>query len=380
MPVSEESTFSGVARDNDNDVTRVDIEVLDTANGMIQVHTESVTEFDSNGEFISTWDSRALRHNSEYQIRMRSYDGFDYSEWKTVNIIADNPPDAGNNQPIFDQTEWPEEVVLYCEIDSQSADRCTSFEIDLLNFFADPDPNQELLLSVYDGEDTDSDDQHPVVITISADGKARYNPTSMSFFDADISGWSLNDVVFVASDQFSSKANSIPMSIQVVGIEFVVDAPEDSRISEDETAIFTGVGLPGRTVTATIGGTPVNSTVVSEDSTWSIGIPASRISGSATPQFKYGGMDYDGSKITVSDTTSGGLSMFVIIAIVLIVAIGAFAYFFIEFEDEAEEVHNYNKNERPDSGEGRFVKDDDHPGWLWDNEKEEWVPEGENNQ
>ena len=81
----------------------------------------------------------------------------------------------------------------------------------------------------------------------------------------------------------------------------------------------------------------MNSTVVSEDSTWSIGIPASRISGSATPQFKYGGMDYDGSKITVSDTT-GGLSMFVIIAIVLIVAIGAFAYFFIEFEDEAEEV------------------------------------------
>ena len=54
-------------------------------------------------------------------------------------------------------------------------------------------------------------------------------------------------------------------------------------------------------------------------------------------------MDYDGSKITVSDTTSGGLSMFVIIAIVLVVAIGAFAYFFIEFEDEAEEVHNYNK-------------------------------------
>ena len=84
MPVSEESTFSGVARDNDNDVTRVDIEVLDTANGMIQVHSESVTEFNLNGEFISTWDSRALRHNSEYQIRMRSYDGFDYSDWKTA--------------------------------------------------------------------------------------------------------------------------------------------------------------------------------------------------------------------------------------------------------------------------------------------------------
>ena len=42
MPVSEESVFQGVARDNDNEVTRVDIEVLDTANGMIEVHSESV--------------------------------------------------------------------------------------------------------------------------------------------------------------------------------------------------------------------------------------------------------------------------------------------------------------------------------------------------
>ena len=380
MPVSEESEFSGVARDNDNDVTRVDIEVLDTANGMIQVHSESVTEFDSNGEFLSTWDSRSLRHNSEYQIRMRSYDGFDYSEWKTVNIIADNPPDAGNNQPVFDQTEWPDEVVLYCEINSQSADRCTSFEINLLDFFADPDPNQELLLSVYDSPDIDSDDQYPVVITISADGKARYNPTSMSFFDPEISGWSLEDVVFVASDQFSSKANSNPISIQVIGIEFLVDAPEDSRILDDETAMFTGIGLPGRTVTATISGTPVNSTVVSENSTWSLGIPASRISGSATPQFKYGGMDYEGSRITVSEPTSGGLSMIVIIAIVLVLSIGAFAYFFVEFEEDSEETGGYNKKERPDREESRFVKDDDHPGWLWDKEKEEWVPESENNQ
>ena len=235
-------------------------------------------------------------------------------------------------------------------------------------------------MSVYDNADIDSDDQYPVVITISADGKARYNPTSMSFFDPEISGWSLYDVVFVASDQFSSKANSNPISIQVIGIEFLVDAPEDSRISDDETAMFTGIGLPGRTVTATISGTPVNSTVVSENSTWSLGIPASRISGSATPQFKYGGMDYEGSKITVSDPTSGGLSITVIIAIVLVLSIGAFAYFFIEFEEDSEETGDYNKKERPDREETRFVKDDDHPGWLWDKEKEEWVPESENNQ
>ena len=379
MPVSEESIFGGVARDNDNDVTRVDIEVLDTANGMIEVHSESVTEFDSNGEFTSIWDSRALRHNSEYQIRMRSYDGFDYSEWKNVNIIADNPPDAGNNQPVFDQSQWPDEITLYCEENSQSVDRCTSFEINLLDFFADPDANQELILSVYDDESIDSDDEYPVVISVSADGLARYNPTSMSFFDPEISGWSIHDVVFVASDPFGSKANSIPISIEVLGIDFEVDIPEETRISEEETVLFTGVGLPGRIVTVTIGGNPVNNTVVSEDSSWEIGVPGSRISGSATPQFKYGGMEYQGSKITVSDSDSGGGALIGIIAVIAILAIGAFAYFFIEFEDESEDmaVSDGQTPESDDEAEGRFVSDADHPGWLWDTENEEWVPDKE---
>ena len=360
-------------------MTRVDIEVLDTANGMIEVHSESVTEFDSNGEFTSIWDSRALRHNSEYQIRMRSYDGFDYSEWKNVNIIADNPPDAGNNQPVFDQSQWPDEITLYCEENSQSVDRCTSFEINLLDFFADPDANQELILSVYDDESIDSDDEYPVVISVSADGLARYNPTSMSFFDPEISGWSIHDVVFVASDPFGSKANSIPISIEVLGIDFEVDIPEETRISEEETVLFTGVGLPGRIVTVTIGGNPVNNTVVSEDSSWEIGVPGSRISGSATPQFKYGGMEYQGSKITVSDSDSGGGALIGIIAVIAILAIGAFAYFFIEFEDESEDmaVSDGQTPESDDEAEGRFVSDADHPGWLWDTENEEWVPDKE---
>ena len=147
---------------------------------------------------------------------MRSYDGFDDSNGS--QLIADNPPDAGNRQPVFDQSGWVESVTLYCEENSQSADRCTTFEINLLDFFSDPDPNQELILSVYDDEEIASDDE--VVISVSADGVARYNPTSMAFFDPEISGWSINDVVFVASDQFGSKANSIPMSIEVIAIDF----------------------------------------------------------------------------------------------------------------------------------------------------------------
>ena len=213
------------------------------------------------------------------------------------------------------------------------------------------------------------------MVSVSSDGIARYNPTSMSFFDPEISGWSINDVVFVASDQYGSKANSIPMSIEVIGIDFEVEVPLETRISEDETAIFSGVGLPGRTVTATIGGIPVNNTVVSDDSTWSMGIPGSRISSSATPQFMYGGLEYQGTKITVSDSDSSASSLLVIIAGIVILGIVAFAYFFIEVEEDSDVGNDYNKKERHDEEEGRFVKDDDHPGWLWDSENEEWVPE-----
>ena len=53
----------------------------------------------------------------------------------------------------------------------------------------------------------------------------------------------------------------------------------------------------------------------------------------------------------------------------------AFAYFFIEVEEDSEPGNDYNKKERPEEEEERFVKDDDHPGWLWDTENEEWVPE-----
>ena len=106
-----------------------------------------------------------------------------------------------------------------------------------------------------------------------------------------------------------------------------------------------------------------------------MGIPGSRISSSATPQFMYGGLEYDGSKITVSDSDSSNSSFLVIIVIIVILGMAGFAYFFIEFEDDSVPDNNYNKKERPDERESKFVKDDDHPGWLWDTKKEEWVEE-----
>ena len=101
--------------------------------------------------------------------------------------MADNPPDAGNSQPTFDSSDWDDEIILYCEINSQSQDRCTKAEIDLLQFFDDVDPGQELILSVYDNENSDTDDHHSIVVNVGSEGMAVYNPVTMFFYDTDMS-------------------------------------------------------------------------------------------------------------------------------------------------------------------------------------------------
>ena len=97
-----DNTIQGVARDNDGSVSRVDITVRDIYNGDIIVHQQSVSDFESNGAWSTTWDPTILQHDFEYEIDVQSYDGYDFSDMTTIKIIADNPSDAGNNQPIFD--------------------------------------------------------------------------------------------------------------------------------------------------------------------------------------------------------------------------------------------------------------------------------------
>ena len=157
-------------------------------------------------------------HDMQYLVRFRSYDGYDYSDWEEMLIVADNPPDAGNNQPTFDSTDWSSSISLYCEIDSQSQDRCTKAEIDLLEYFDDVDPGQELSLSVYDDESQISDDHFGIVINVGMDGMATYNPVSMFFYDTDMATWTLSTVVFVATDIHRSTINSYSLSFLVVGL------------------------------------------------------------------------------------------------------------------------------------------------------------------
>ena len=261
-------------------------------------------------------------------------------------------------------------------------------------------------MSVYDNENSDTDDHHSIVVNVGVDGIAVYNPVTMFFYDTDMSTWTLQNVVFVATDTFGSKINSNPVTLTVEGIQFAIIPPEDTTVPEDGVAVFTGIGLPGKTVTVTIAGNTVNNTIVNPDSTWSLGIPASRIEGTAIPMFKYGGDEFDGSKITVSGSEAGGMGTgsIIMIAIVALAVLGGLVYFFVEFEvdeDEmlegTEEAHQDADEEEEDpyawandngapqddsesQSESALQKHDDHPGWLWDPDNQEWIPDPDHPQ
>ena len=84
--------------------------------------------------------------------------------------------------------------------------------------------------------------------------------------------------------------------------------------------------------------------------------------------------------------------MLIIAVVILLGAIAAFAYFFVEIEEEdeaedstqvvdseetEEDPYSWAKSEEeaPSSQNERFQSHADHPGWLWDTVNEEWVSE-----
>ena len=370
-----DNTIEGVARDNDGSVSRVDITVRDIFNGDIIVHQQSVSDFETNGAWSTTWDPTILQHDFEYEIDVQSYDGYDYSDMTTISIIADNPSDAGNNQPVFNSENWMQEITLYCEIESQSQDRCTKAEIDLNQFFTEIDNGQDLILSVFDSEAT-SDDNFALVINVGQDGIAVYDPISMFFYDSDMDAWTLENVIFVATDPFGSKEISLDVTFTVIPISFQIDVPDVTVVKDGESVTFSGVGLPGKTVTALINKVPANNTVVNSDSTWSLDIPSSRFDeGPVTPDFRYVGSDYSsGVQISVGAADDGMSSLMIgIISIVILALLGAvFVYFFVEIEDDGDE--NDDDISSIDSTENMDSKvEESTDGWIWDEESNEWI-------
>jgi 16S rRNA C967 or C1407 C5-methylase (RsmB/RsmF family) len=91
-----------------------------------------------------------------------------------------------------------------------------------------------------------------------------------------------------------------------------------------------------------------------------------------------------------------GMGSILAIVLSLLAVIGALVYFFVEFEeeedeqldgtfeakqdsDEEEDTYAWAKEagirEEPERETPRLQKHDDHPGWLWDPDNEEWVPD-----
>ena len=386
-----DTSLKGVARDFDGGVTRVDLEVKDVSNDYVSVFETSTSEFSEDGEWEIEWDTTQLRHDAEYLLRFRSYDGIDYSSWVEVTIVADNPPNAGNNQPEFDSSGWQSEITLYCDSESNSVNKCTTVQIDLKDFFSDAD-NDIQFISVYNDTSIGSDDRHPLVVGVGTDGIARYDPADMLFFDDDMDTWTLTNVIFIATDAWDSRVNSNPVTFRVVPLQFTIQEPDQSWVEEDEMAIYSGIGLPGKQVSVLIGGNPVNNTIVSEDGTWELGIPASRIKGeSSIPEFTYGGQTTEVSAISKGEPTKDPVNwgLMVAVSVLAILSLAALAYFtgFIGIEFDEEDGYNevgddYNKTPvqiPEDYGEGEekspLERYDDHPGWLWDSSSEEWVPD-----
>lgn len=377
--VSEESIISGVARDNDGAITRVDVEVLDVANGYINIFTGTVTEIAQNGYWELEWNSNVMMHNMQYLIKARSYDGFEFSDWLEVQVVADNPPNADNHRPTFDGSSWASEVSLYCEVDTTSQNPCTKAEIQLLDYFDDVDGVNNLILSVYDDSARSSDDEFGLVINIGVDGVAIYDPKSMGFYNEDMETWSLSNVIFVATDPHGSKEISTPVSFNVIPIEFYVGEPDQTTAGKGEVITFTGIGLPGKTVRVTLGGTQINSTVVLEDSTWELGIPGSMIGRTINPVFIISGSDpIEGTAISPPDEDEGmGAMTVILIVVVLLAGIGAALFFsgIVSFEEDDEISDGEDSDENASAPSGELVRSDEHPGWLWDPQKEEWVPD-----
>ena len=95
-----------------------------------------------------------------------------------------------------------------------------------------------------------------------------------------------------------------------------------------------------------------------------------------------------------------GMGSIIIIVLVLLAVIAGLVYFFVEIEDEEDEQLDGTSEAKQGSEEvedtyawakeagireepetetprpaSRLQKHDDHPGWLWDPDNEEWVPD-----
>ena len=415
-PVRAESTTTliGFASDGaDGTITRVEIEILDLASGLILNNGPGpVTTFTQTGpgySWSAVWDTSKLIHERQYEIRVKAYDGEDYSVEDVVRITISKPTDANNIPPQFNSSNWPNQLTIFCVVGSTSENQCGGGAVlDLKQYFVDPDSSfDQLSIDFVDDQTDPSDDNHPFFITIDSDGFARYDPaTSQS--NEDITSWTIENVRFVVRDVFDESAISRDVTFFVQAIEFDVERSNPGEsVTATNPAVFTGTGLPGSTIKARsiASNSLIKTVVVGDTGVWSMNLSLQDMNDASNNlKFNMDGQTFGGSaepttfRVVVGENDEGS-NLFMIIGIIIgaLILLGAVAYFFVEFEDidDEEFVTSEHAEEEADpyawgrkeavetpqpqpevvSQQATPQASGQHPGWLWDQESNQWVPD-----
>ena len=278
-----------------------------------------------------------------------------------------------------------------------------------------------LVFDVYDDLTNLDDDEYGNYLTFSSNGVVKYDPAYVTGLSNDIAEWSLVGLMFEARDSYGSVAYSYKVNVVVVEVSFTVIREDTGSLGPGNPALFSGQGLPNSLVEArfdSLSGVRINQTRVNADATWEMEISSSQLSGIEGTRNVIFEMDdqvftqpgeNSGAlfKVSIGDDESSGpnLGMIALIAIGVLALLGAGMFFFqVEYEefDEDSELTSSEENASADPYAWAKARQESaaipsnqvattpvavqqiaaaapqasqHPGWLWDAESNNWVPD-----
>ena len=318
---------------------------------------------------------------------IKAWDGKNYSNTNTIRITIDNPSDAENIVPEFNSSTWVNKITLYCDSNPTKQDRCNGgISIDLTEHFSDPDgvvssSTDGLVFDVFDDLTTLADDDYGDYLTFSNGGVVSYNPAYVTGLSNEVSEWSIVGLMFEARDSYGSVAYSYKINIVVVEVSFNVIQQPSEPLSPDNPAIFCGQGNDG----------PRNIIFEMDDQVFS------EPDGSSDALFMLGAEDGESSNFN--------FLLFGIIAFVVLALLGAGMFFFqVEYDDLDTEAESLAAQEQVADDPYAWAKArqqpvaipsaqvattpvvvqpeaatahqaGQHPGWIWDAESNNWVPD-----
>ncbi len=404
----------GFASDGaDGTITRVEIEILDLASGLILNDGPGpVTSFTKTGpgySWSANWDTSKLKHEGQYEIRVKAYDGEDYSVADVVRITISKPTDANNIPPQFNSTNWPNQITIFCVVGSSSENQCGGgATLDLTQYFNDPD-SDDLIIDFMDDAIDPMDDNHPFLIDIDSSGVAMYDP-AIKQNNEDIASWTIENVRFVVRDAFDESAVSRSVTFFVQAIEFNVirDDPSES-VTATDPAEFSGTGLPGARIEARsiASESLIKTVIVGDTGAWTMNLSLQDMNDASNDlMFLMDGQTFGGSsepssfKVEVGESEEGSKLLLIIgIVVAALLLLAGVGYFFLEFEELADEefdgTQEVVQEEDPYAWGKKNVpavpqqpvaaapvvqpepvqQSAQHPGWLWDQESNQWVPD-----